>query len=499
MPPRLFRHARIALAAFGLALVLGAPRASALDEPEVVREVAAQRTLALGFEKKHDARAALSAWYRVIDSTRSSPADRLDAMGHVKILQLLVPPNRDPAKASVWRVKVLIFARTKFVFKDEEGKKQFADLSVPESDRAIMRRNVEGWKGLVFAHTRGELTLDYDFEVVDAPIVRFHGSAKDGFDPDLPYDFDKLGRGTYDSVLAYVLVDGIPHNTLGLTPPAPPFKIGAHLSVITYCSGELDDGWGEAGETELHEWLHEMDHVFKQYQGWPAIFPDPDDHRVEGEDGGDPCFRLAKDPPSYMPYYDHMMKLHATDRMWHGASLRHAEPNPWTLSCAREWRVAGPFPFAGEPAAALAAPTALDLQRPLQQRTTRIVAAPGNTLDFADCFPAARGKFTAVAETWIRSPRARHVKLALGATDGCRVFANGAQIYEAGPFRTLAQEFDEIDFDLPEGFTRITFRAAAAKPDAGLELRVLDAKDDPLPGFQFSADGPRSAPPAGAR
>jgi hypothetical protein len=106
----------------------------------------------------------------------------------------------------------------------------------------------------------------------------------------------------------------------GMLPVLPHTKgaayIGFNWSSGT-CANEPD------GEPMLHEWLHAAQWTLEHRQRYPAgLMFTSDGGRMEGEQGGDPCYRRKPSESSWMQFYAHLMREHATRRVWRELSLQ---------------------------------------------------------------------------------------------------------------------------------------------------------------------------------
>lgn len=443
-----------------------------------------QRRLALASEERGDSKGALVAWYRLLDSTRASDDERHEAMKHVHDLLPKVPVD-DSVKPSVWKVRVLIF-----------HKSEFSDVSAELTDvgKADIKAGFAAFQEHVYEATRHCLRITADFEDVDDPVVRFSGDKAYFANPwDLPYDLDRADfvKERYDSVFAYVLMGddkkAIPAQMFGGTYGADITGThGAGYSAITYRAGDLA---GRTGEVELHEWLHQVDWMFFHVQGYPdAFFPSPDEGRTvdDAREGGDPCApRRKKDETDWFPFLDHLLRDHATDEMWRSASMRRVTRNCWNAGDVREWRIAGPFTWDGEPGAGLDAKVAFH-----SKDATPARASGDRRLHLEQVFEQTDGHFVAIAEAWAFVPEATDVVLHLGSDDGCRVSVNGVRVFETTTPRAVEVDQDEAKAHFRAGWNRIRFKVENVGGPWGLFLRIAGEDDVAPRGLRLHAEAP---------
>jgi len=324
------------------------PKDAAAPAPSAAAEVldaAACRTRALAAEKAQDWPAALDAWERVIDRCSGTEDQRVEARAHLKELRPRVARSTDPRKAHAWRVLAVIFRRLEFSWKDGEKTIEVSKTVSPADEQKI-RKSVESFGQHVFHLSSGRLRADTTVAVVDEPLRKLDGGGKGPFSPapHLVRQFtDPLIRDkAYDTVFCYVKFNG----DKGPDVPAP--WIAATFASIADVGGAgfVSVAWhtnypfpGEAyGEMELHEWLHQIDWMFRHMLHYPEeLVPTSDAGRFEGENrpGGDPEYGRQRAETSWMRFYQHIMEDHITRQMWSEAGMRLAPGQTPPGDCLR--------------------------------------------------------------------------------------------------------------------------------------------------------------------
>jgi len=314
------------------------PEKPSQAEETRVLDAAACRAKALAAEKAQDASAALETWERVIDRCASTEEQRVEARAHIMRLRPKVPRNTDPQKARSWKILVVIFRHLDFSWKDGEKTIQVRKTVGPEDEKKI-RTSVESFAKHVFHHSSGMLRIDADIAVVDEPLTKLHGSGKGPFCPAphlLRWATDPLIKGKhYDTVFSYVKFNG----DKGPDVPAP--FIAATFASIGDVGGAgfVNVPWrtnyplpGETdGEMEVHEWLHQIDWMFRHVLHYPdELVPTSDAGRFEGDNrpGGDPEYGRKQTETTWIRFYQHIMEDHITRQMWSEATMRPAPGQP---------------------------------------------------------------------------------------------------------------------------------------------------------------------------
>ena len=304
-----------------------APQAQALDP-------SACRTKALDAEKAQDWAPALEAWERVVDRCVSTEEQRVEARAHIKDLRPRVPRNTDPQKARPWKTLVVVFRHLKFSWKDGD-KTIEVHKTVSPADEKKIRTSLDCFARHVFQFSCGMLRIDPDIVVIEEPLTKLHGSGKGPFSPAphllRPFT-DPLIKGKhYDTVFAYVKFD----KDQGPNVPAP-FVAATFASIADVGgAGFVMVPWhtnypfpGETdGEMELHEWLHQIDWMFRHVLHYPdELVPTSDGGRFEGENrpGGDTEYGRKRTETTWIRFYQHIMEDHITRQMWSEATMRLA-------------------------------------------------------------------------------------------------------------------------------------------------------------------------------
>lgn len=320
---------------YPLVLVLGV--AGAAEAPKAM-DPAACRTKSLDAEKAQEWPAALEGWERVIDRCVSTEEQRVEARAHIKDLHPKAPRNTDPKKANAWKVLVVIFRHLDFSWKDGE-KTVEVHKTVSPADEKKIRTSVECFAKHVFQFSSGMLRIDADIQVVDEPLTKLHGNGKGPFSPAphlvRPVTDRLLKDKPVDTVFVYVKFD----KDQGPNVPAP--WVAATFASIQDVGGAgfVSVPWhtnypfpGETdGEMELHEWLHQIDWMFRHMLHYPdELVPTSDAGRFEGEDrpGGDPEYGRKRSETTWIGFYRHIMEDHITRQMWSEATMRLAPGQP---------------------------------------------------------------------------------------------------------------------------------------------------------------------------
>ncbi|MBL7223261.1 MAG: hypothetical protein ISS72_05390 [Candidatus Brocadiae bacterium] len=299
---------------------------------------AACRTKALAAEKARDWPAALGAWERVLDRCVSSEAQRVEARAHIKGLRPKAPRNTERSKALPWKVLVVIFRHLGFSWKDGDKTVKIHKTVSPDDERRI-RASFGCFAKHVFHYSSGMLRIDADFAVIEEPLTKLHGSGKGPFcpAPHLVRPFtDRLLKGKQvDTVFCYVKFNG----KRGPDVPAPWIAATFASSADVGGAGFVNIPWrtnypfkGETdGEMELHEWLHQIDWMFRHVLHYPdELVPTSDAGRFEGDNrpGGDPEYGRKRTETTWIRFYQHIMEDHITRQMWSEATMRPKPGQP---------------------------------------------------------------------------------------------------------------------------------------------------------------------------
>ncbi|HEY5911578.1 MAG TPA: hypothetical protein VJA21_13345 [Verrucomicrobiae bacterium] len=291
-------------------------------------------------EQREDWTAALLEYESVYDSTCTDEATRAELRRKFAKLRAKVPANSDPAKAGVWKVKAFAFRELDFSWKDKQGKDHHAQYRYREDELDRLRRGMAGFAGRVWDFTSGNLRIDWDLKIIDTPLKQLDGedSFWPGPDACMPH-LAGLERGDMDTVMVFVKVfgdaakgeasDEVPQMLLGgAIGISDPLTKGATYIGFNWGTGTADNE--PDGEPMLHEWLHSAQWGLEDFQGYPrGLMFTSDGGRMEGETGGDACYRRQPSETSWMRFYSHLMRDHVTRRMWRELTLRHPPENVW--------------------------------------------------------------------------------------------------------------------------------------------------------------------------
>ncbi len=303
-----------------------------------VEDPTACRDRALAAEKANDLSAALEAWERVIDRCISTEEQRVETRAHIKALRPKVARNTDPQKARPWKVLVVIFRHLEFAWKDGD-KAIEVHKTVSPADEKKIRTSLDCFAKHVSQFSSGLLRIDADVQAVDEPLTKLHGKDKGPFSPAphllRPFIEPLLKGKPVDTVFAYVKYDkdqgpNVPAPFVAATFASIQDVGGAGFVMVPWHTnypfpGETD------GEMELHEWLHQIDWMFRHVLHYPEeLVPTPDAGRFEGDNrpGGDPEYARRRDETTWIRFYQHIMEDHITRQMWSEATMRPAPGQP---------------------------------------------------------------------------------------------------------------------------------------------------------------------------
>ncbi len=291
-------------------------------------DAGAQIARAVALQDEFDAAATYAAWERVIDSSDCNRREMALAGSRLRALAPLVPANTDEGAANVWTAKAFIFRTLDLTWTPDEGEEQRTRVTMTGEDVDLVVRGFHEFADLVFEYSRGQLRLVYEIEVIDEPLTRMSGEGSFWLGPwDVKELIDGMYEpGTLDSVFAYVKMGDSDENR------APAAMFGGTYGGDLGPSGAgwtgimFNPGWLKGdGEVELHEWLHQVDWAFSERLDYaPQLVPSSDDGRLEGDEGGDPCYRRGPGEESWLRFYRHIMGEHITSRMWREVRCRPA-------------------------------------------------------------------------------------------------------------------------------------------------------------------------------
>ncbi|MDR1957839.1 MAG: hypothetical protein LBQ54_02145 [Planctomycetaceae bacterium] len=293
--------------------------------PPTALDYAATKKLALEFESRGDAAAALTLWERVLDRTTCKEEQRSEARTHIKELRPKVQINTDPEKAQKWNVLVLIYKELKAERKNQDGTVTSYHQTFIDSDLATIGKELAGFRDLVFEWSSGVVLPEFDVVFVTEPITNVEG---DGGFPVGPGEAAKEFRKAsadkkYNTVIGYVKFRDEKGPNLSRPWTAAIYGRLRELKGGGYMMVPWGDDYpfkGEfVGEMELHEWLHQLDDVVHGYLGYPPGTTRSsddgrgvDDKRTDGEQE----YKKPKDCTTWAYFYKHLMTEHMTRQIW---------------------------------------------------------------------------------------------------------------------------------------------------------------------------------------
>jgi len=294
-------------------------------------------------EARQDWSTALSYYEHIYDSTRTDDATRSRLRTKFAELRPKVPPNTDPAKAGVWKVRAYVFRELDFTWKDKSGKEVRSQHRYRKEELDRIQRGMAAFAKRIWDFSDGNLRIEWTLKIIEQPLTKLDGedSFWPGPDSCMPF-FTDLKPGQVDTIMVFAKAWGdkdkgdtgieVPQMLLGGTFGS----LGALTKDATY----IGFNWGSGtannepdGEPMVHEWLHAAQWGLEDYQGYPSgLMFTSDGGRMEGEEGGDPCYRRRKEETSWMRFYQHLMRDHVTRRMWRELSVTRPATNVWRQS-----------------------------------------------------------------------------------------------------------------------------------------------------------------------
>jgi hypothetical protein len=243
----------------------------------------------------------------------------------------------------------------------------------------------------------------------------------------------------------------------------------------------------------LHEWLHSAQWALEDYQGYPpGLMFTSDGGKMEGEAGGDLCYRRNQSEASWMGFYEHLMRNHVTRRMWRELSIRQSPENVWLNTYCRSFLVLGPFTaaekqdmglsfsFIDEPVCAVEAGTKIG------EREWRVVRTPNRTLDLTQLFGSEPNQVAYVAAK-VRSVSEQPAQLRIGSDDGCKVWHNRKLVVFTCEPRGAEPDQNVVEVTLAQGENLFLMKVANGSGDWAAILRLTDRNGGPLPGLSYLA------------
>jgi hypothetical protein len=295
---------------------------------------------ALEAETRQDWATALLEYERVYDSTRTTADTRSLLRNKFAELRSKVAPNQDSAKAGVWKVRAYAFRELDFTWDGKDGKSHRAQYRYREEEIDRLRKGMEGFAARVWVFSSGNLRIDWELKLIEKPLSRLDGEESFWPGPDacMPYLTD-LQPGQADTIMVFAKVFGDPVKDQP-SAEVPQMLLGGAIGVanpLTKGATYIAFNWGTGtaanepdGEPMLHEWLHSAQWALEEHQGYPpGLMCSSDGGRMEGEEGGDPCYRRQPSETSWMKFYQHIMRNHVTRRMWRELSPNRPPTNIW--------------------------------------------------------------------------------------------------------------------------------------------------------------------------
>jgi len=468
--------------------------ARAADGPP---DAAAEQRAAAAAEQRQDWDAALLHYENIYDATPTTDSQRQMLRAKFAELRPRVAANEDPARAGAWKLRVYVFRTLDFTWRDPSGTARRCVQTYSDEEVEQFRTDLAEFSGRVWKYTGGNLRIDGQLQVIEEKLTRLDGEDEFWPGPDscMPFLTD-LQPGEVDTIMVFAKTSGdqepcdpIPLALLGGALGASPFTKDATYIGYNWGTGTADDE--PRGEAMLHEWLHSAQWAMDDYQGYPSgLMATSDGGRMEGEEGGDPCYRRQPSETSWMRFYEHIMRDHATRRMWRELSVTTPPDNVWANTFCREFLVLGPLSTAGKPNCGLdevffaESSAQLDAHATVNGCTWQRIKTPGRTLDLVTALGDENDHLAYLAVT-VESATRRAAQLRIGSDDGCKVWHNGKKILASYEPRPLAVDQDVIDVQLSAG--RNLFLVKVANVDGGWEaaLRITDANGAPLSGVRY--------------
>jgi hypothetical protein len=282
---------------------------------------------------------ALLDYETLYDSTGTDEPTRAALRIKFAELRPQVAPNPDPRKAGTWKVEAFAFRELDFAWTDPHGTNHHAHHRYRADEIDRLHRSMAGFAERVWKYTDGQLRIDWQLKVIDKPLTRLDGESTFWPGPAacMPY-LTGLCGGDADTLMVFAKAWGDPQK--GETSEGvPEMLLGGALgaSELTQNATYIGFNWGSGavenepeGEPMLHEWLHSAQWTLEDYQGYPrGLMFTSDGGKMEGDTGGDPCYRRKPSEPSWMGFYQHLMRDHVTRRMWRELTLRRPPRNVW--------------------------------------------------------------------------------------------------------------------------------------------------------------------------
>jgi hypothetical protein len=468
-------------------------------------DAVAEQRAAVEAEQRQDWAGALEHYERLYDSTPTNERDRSELRSKFTALRPKVPPNTNPAKAGVWKAKAFAFRTLDFAWTDQDKKEHRVRYRLREDEIEKLRKSQAAFAERVWNFSSGNLRVVWDLQVIDEPLSKMDGefSFWPGPGACMPF-FHELKPGEADTIFVYAKVHAQP----GKDEPSedlPLALLGGALGVLDETKGATYIGInmigfastggyveGEpAGEAELHEWLHSVQWTLEDFQSYPpGLMASSDTGRVEGESGGDPCFRRKKDGTSWVPFYEHIMQAHITRKMWRELSLSRPPQNIWASAVCRQFSVLGPFEWQGKPNSGLdesfinESAVSLNTLRTPPGRKWQPALADGAILDLAKTLGQKDYSLAYLAVN-ARAQRETPAKLWIGSDDGCKLWLKGKLLLTAPEPRACSPGQDVVSVTLNRGDNLLLLKVANLGGGWAATLRVTDSHGNPIPTLQY--------------
>jgi outer membrane protein assembly factor BamD (BamD/ComL family) len=334
------QYAPRALIDAGLARLTVGQRSQALAElkkaegltfdPYYLRDIALAREYA---QPGVDWARALDEQHRAIESPETTIGARAEAQSRAAVLHRLVPPNRDPAKAAVWKVRLFIFTGLDHEWQTKDGEDRHTVAHMTRAMLDDVQNTFKKYKEDVFRLSRGSVRIESETHILDenAQVNKVDWN-KDN--PDLFWNkhghpmeqLPKRDTGPFQSDFWVLPCQGLP-----VWAPAGAGgveKETGRANVSFHYSPTWKD-W--LRPVFLHEWLHTVDSGFWM-NGWQPQYNLA--HTHSGRDWfsgppaeGDPEWAIGyvkcvgEPTVDWFDFYRHMVSVMVTPRMWQQARL----------------------------------------------------------------------------------------------------------------------------------------------------------------------------------
>lgn len=484
------------------------PRSRGTAEGDGPRAAQRQELQAAQMAERHgDLETALLRYETLYDATATDDLMRAELRAQFARLRPQVAPNTDPQKAGTWKVRAFAFRELDFKWTDPQGANHHAQYRYREDEIQRLRRSLAGFADRVWKYTDGNLRIDWQLQVVERPLTRLDGehSFWPGPEACLPHLTDLQGGDT-DTIMVFAKVWGDASQG-EVSADVPQMLLGGALGALgefTKHATYIGFNWGSGavenepdGEPMLHEWLHSAQWALEDYQGYPrGLMFTSDGGKMAGEEGGDPCYRRQPGEPSWMGFYEHLMRDHVTRRMWRELTIRRPPDNVWIHTYCRRFLVLGPFAAADRPVMGLDFPfiNERDVNAApgvsLGGREWQAVTSASHTLDLTQPF-GPRANHVAYVAVRARSETEQPAQLRLGSDDGCKVWHNGRRVVFAPEPRGAEPDQNIVEVTLAKGDNLFLMKVANGGGGWAAILRLTDRQGGPLPGLTYVHEAAR--------